>query len=137
MQNYSKLIRPLTELYRKGVEFIWDERRQSAFEEIKTLVSSPPVLRAIDYKSDDPVVLSVDSSKEAAGFILSQLSKDRKTKQPARYGSVPMSEVESHYSQPKLELFGLYRALYNLATPLSCSQEAHCRSGCQVHQKEC
>jgi len=44
-------------------------------------------------------------------MILSQLSDDGKTKHPARYGSIPMSETESRYSQPKLELFGLYRAL--------------------------
>jgi transposase InsO family protein len=110
--NYSKLVRPLSELYRQGVEFIWDDRRQTAFTEIKNLVSSAPALRPIDYDSDDPIVLSVDSSKEAVGFILSQLLNDGKTKHPARYGSLPMSETESRYSQPKLELFGLYRALY-------------------------
>jgi len=109
--NYSKLVQPLSELYREGYDFIWDQRRQCAFEEIKSLVSSAPVLKPIDYASDNPVVLSVDSSKEAVGFILSQLLDDGKTKQPARYGSLPMSETESRYSQPKLELFGLYRAL--------------------------
>ena len=56
------------------------------------------------------MILSVDSSTEAAGMILSQLD-DNGRKRPARYGSVPMSERESRYSQPKLELFGLYRAL--------------------------
>jgi len=30
---------------------------------------------------------------------------------PAQYGSLLMSECESRYSQPKLELFGLYCAL--------------------------
>ena len=30
---------------------------------------------------------------------------------PARYGSLPINERESRYSQPKLELFGLFRAL--------------------------
>lgn len=110
--NYSKLVQPLTELYRNGYEFIWDDRRQSAFEEIKSLISSAPALHPIDYTSDNPVVLSVDSSKEAAGFILSQLADNGKTKRPARYGSIPMSLTESRYSQPKLELFGLYRALH-------------------------
>lgn len=43
-------------------------------------------------------------------MILSQLDEENK-RRPARYGSVPMSERESRYSQPKLELFGLYRAL--------------------------
>jgi len=110
--NYSKLVRPLSELFREGYEFIWDERRSSAFEEIKSLISTAPVLQPIDYSSDNPVVLSVDSSNQAAGFILSQLADDGKTKRPARYGSLPMSPTESRYSQPKLELFGLYRALH-------------------------
>ena len=43
-------------------------------------------------------------------MILSQIDDDGR-RRPARYGSVPMSEQESRYSQPKLELFGLYRAL--------------------------
>jgi hypothetical protein len=109
--NYSGIIRPLTELYRQNTIFIWDERRQDAFETIKKLIASAPALRPLDYKSDNPIVLSVDSSKEAAGMILSQLADDGKTKHPARYGSLPMNEVESRYSQPKLELYGLYRAL--------------------------
>jgi hypothetical protein len=45
--------------------------------------------------SDNPVVLSVDSSKEAAGLIISQLSDDGKTKRPARYGSLPMDKPAS------------------------------------------
>jgi len=109
--NYSSLVRPLTELFRKGVEFIWNERRQAAFEEIKTLIASAPALRPIDYTTDNPVVLSVDSSRDAAGMILSQLSDDGKTKYPARYGSLPLDETASRYSQPKLELYGLFKAL--------------------------
>ena len=108
--NYSQIVRPLSELYHHDKEFIWDQRRQDAFDEIKRLVTSAPALRPIDYTSDNPVILSVDSSQEAAGMILSQID-DQGRRRPARYGSVPMSERESRYSQPKLELFGLYRAL--------------------------
>ena len=109
--RYSEIIRPLTELYRQNTEFIWDERRQAAFNEIKSKIASAPALRPIDYTSDNPVIISVDSSKIAVGMILSQLGDDGKTKYPARYGSLPMDEPASRYSQPKLELFGLYRAL--------------------------
>ena len=109
--QYSEIIRPLTELYRKNIEFIWDERRQLAFDKMKLLIASAPALRPIDYTSENPVVISVDSSKIAVGMILSQLSEDGKTKYPARYGSLPMDEPASRYSQAKLELFGLYRAL--------------------------
>jgi hypothetical protein len=109
--NYSQVIRPLTELYRMNVDFEWNERRQNAFDEIKSLIASAPALRPINYMSDNPVVLSVDSSRDAAGMILSQILDDGKTKQPARYGSLPMGETASRYSQPKLELYGLFKAL--------------------------
>ena len=91
-------------------EFIWNDRRQAAFDEIKRLITTAPALHPIDYLSDNPVILSVNSSQEAAGIILSQID-DNGHRCPARYGSIPMSERESRYSQPKLELFGLYRAL--------------------------
>ena len=110
IKGYSALVRPLTELYHIGKEFVWTPRRQEAFDTMKRLVSSAPALHPIDYESDNPVILSVDSSCIAAGMILSQID-DQGKRRPARYGSIPMSERESRYSQPKLELFGLYRAL--------------------------
>src|SRR6266568_1958539 len=108
--NYSKIVRPLTELYHKDKEFIWGKAQEEAFATIKKYITEAPALHPIDYKSDNPVILSVDSSRDAAGMILSQID-DNGRKRPARYGSIPMSERESRYSQPKLELFGLYRAL--------------------------
>ncbi|GJE97287.1 polyprotein [Phanerochaete sordida] len=110
IENYSAKARPLAELVRHDCEFVWDERRQAAFEELKRIITSPPALRPIDYESDLPVILSVDSSIIAVGFILSQLD-DHGRKRPSRYGSIPMNEREARYSQPKLELYGLFRAL--------------------------
>ncbi|KAJ8462647.1 hypothetical protein ONZ51_g10761 [Trametes cubensis] len=110
IKDFSEKVRPLRELTLQKAEFIWDDRRQSAFDELKGLVSSAPALRPIDYSSSNPVILSVDSSKYAVGFILSQIDDEGK-RRPARYGSLPMNETESNYSQPKLELYGLYRAL--------------------------
>jgi RNase H-like domain found in reverse transcriptase len=74
--NYSEQARPLTELTRKDEEFIWDTRRQQAFDSLKKLVTSAPALRPIDYTSDNPIILSVDSSIIAIGFILSQLDNE-------------------------------------------------------------
>ena len=79
------------------------------FDEIKKLVTLAPALQPIDYTLDNPVILLVDSSQDATGMILSQID-EQGCKRPARYGSVPMSKQESRYSQPKLELFGLYHA---------------------------
>ena len=110
IKDYSKLARPLTELWRKAEDFEWNERRQEAFDTLKKLVSSAPALNPIDYSSDRAVVLSVDTSLHAVGMILSQLDEQGR-KRPARYGSIPMNDRESRYSQPKLELYGLFRAL--------------------------
>lgn len=110
IQGYSKIARPLTELCRKESEFIWDERRQEAFEHLKELVTSAPALRPIDYKCGRTVILAVDTSYIAVGYVLYQLDETGK-RRPARYGSLPMNEREARYSQAKLELYGLYRAL--------------------------
>ena len=110
IENYSVKTRPLTELIRRDIEFEWNERRQAAFDQLKQAITTPPALRAIDYQSESPVILSVDSSYIAVGFILSQLDEQGR-RHPARYGSLPMNEREARYSQPKLELYGLYRAL--------------------------
>ena len=110
IKNYSELVKPLTMLYHIKQEWVWGPEQQHAFDEIKRLVTTAPVLRPIDYKSDHPLILSVDSSKYATGMILSQLD-EKGVRHPARFGSIPMSEREARYSQPKLELFGLFKAL--------------------------
>jgi hypothetical protein len=110
IKNYSTLAQPISELWRQKVEFIWDERRQEAFASLKKIVASAPALRPIDYQSDQPVILAVDTSYIAMGMVL--LQEDEKgNRRPSRYGSIPMNDRERRYSQPKLELYGLYRAL--------------------------
>lgn len=112
--GYSKLVKPLSQLYHKGAEFIWTEECQKTFDQLKDYIKSAEAIRPIDYNSEDPVIVSVDSSHIATGMILSQeiLDSTGKLKKiPSRYGSLPMPECAIRYSQPKLELFGLYRAL--------------------------
>lgn len=110
VKGYSEIIRPLTELMRKDEPFEWNSRRQEAFQQMKDRVTSSPALRPIDYKSDNIVILSVDTSYIAVGFHLAQLD-DQGKRRVTRYGSLPMNEREARYSQAKLELFGLFRAL--------------------------
>lgn len=110
IKDYSAKARPLTELVRKNTDFVWNDVRETAFRTLKKAVTSTPALQPIDYEAIRPVVLSVDSSFIAVGFILSQRDTNGK-KSPARYGSIPMNEREARYSQPKLELYGLFRAL--------------------------
>jgi hypothetical protein len=110
IRDYSRRARPIVKLTRKDAPLDWLHEQQEAFDDLKKCITEAPVLKPIDYKCGRMIILSVDTSYIAVGFILSQVGEDGKV-HPARYGSIPMNEREARYSQPKLELYGLYRAL--------------------------
>lgn len=110
IKDYSLHARPLTELVRKGVPFEWNERRQEAMDTLKDAIINSPALIPIDYSSLRSVILAVDTSVIAIGYIIYQEDIQEK-RRPVRFGSLPINERESRYSQAKLELYGLYRTL--------------------------
>ena len=77
---------------------------------MKQLVANTPVLQPINYTSSNSVILSVDTSKIAVDFILSQVD-DEERKRSTRYDLISMNEREANYSQSKLELYDLFCAL--------------------------
>jgi transposase InsO family protein len=109
IKNYAKISRPLNDLLCKDVDWDWAASQETAMEELKELVSSAPCLVPIDYTSEREVIFAVDSSFIGVGYVLMQLDK-KGARRPARYGSLTYNERESRYSQPKSELFGLFRA---------------------------
>ena len=77
---------------------------------LKAAILESPALQPIDYESDRPVILAVDSCANGVGYILFQIGESGK-RYPSRFGSITFNDCESHYSQAKLELYGLFRAL--------------------------
>lgn len=110
VKEYTLKIRPLTYLTRKGVHFDFGEEAMASMKEVQEAIKNCPGLRPIDYESELPVILGVDSSYIGFGYVLSQIGKDGK-RYPNRFGSGTWNVRESHYSQSKVELFGLYRSL--------------------------
>lgn len=110
IRDFAKIVRPLVLLTRKDVEFGFGEEEEEAMNIIKNAIIQSPALRPIDYASGRTVVLAVDSSNIAVGFALFQIGDDRK-RYPNRFGSITWNDRESRYSQAKLELYGLFRAL--------------------------
>lgn len=43
-KNFAKVAKPLTDLTRKSVEFVWDEACAEAFTAMKALLTTAPVL---------------------------------------------------------------------------------------------
>lgn len=110
IQDYSRIAKPLVDLTRKKTEFHWGPAQQEAFLRLKELVTNAPALRPIDFTSNKPVYLSVDTSRDGIGYILSQ-EDEQGRRAPAKYGSLPVNSPQSNYGQSKLELYGLYRSL--------------------------
>ena len=115
IKNFAHRAHHLVKLTRKDVPWEFGKDQLDAMKDLKEALLSSPALRPIDYKSDAPVILSVDTSSIAIGLMLAQCDpEDTKRRYVARFGSITLNDRESRYSQPKLELYGLYRALRSL-----------------------
>jgi hypothetical protein len=110
IRDFSRIARPLVNLTRKDAPFIFGPEQREAMQTLKDSILESPALRRIDYDSEREVILAVDTSNIAVGFILLQIGEDGK-RYPNRFGSIALNDVERRYSQAKLELFGLFRAL--------------------------
>ena len=68
--NYSHVARPLLDLTKKATPWIWTEAQTKAFETLKTLMCSKPVLTQPQY--DKPFVVHTDALAYGVGAILLQ-----------------------------------------------------------------
>jgi hypothetical protein len=110
--NFAKRANALVNLMRKGVPFQFGPKEIAGQEDLKKALIDSPALRPIDYSSDSPVILAVDTSAIAVGFYLCQADpKNPCRRYFTRFGSIPLNDRERRFSQPKLELYGLFRAL--------------------------
>ncbi len=110
VKNFAKRAKPLILLTKKDIEFVWGQEQKDAMEDLKQAIVTAPCLHPIDYHCDRWVILAVDSSHIATSFILFQLGADGK-QYPSCFGSITWNDQESRYSQAKIEIYGLWRAL--------------------------
>jgi len=102
----------LNDLLRSDIPFEWGPAQETSIQKLKDALISCPAIRLLDYTSDMPVILGVDTSWKAVGFWICQEDLENKKKcYFARFGSITLSDHETRYSQPKRKLFGLFRAL--------------------------
>jgi hypothetical protein len=112
IRNFAHRAHHLVKLTRKGAEWEFGQKQLDAMADLKDALLKSPALRPISYTSSAPVILAVDTSFIAIGHILSQCDPDNaKLRYVAKFGSITLNQSESKFSQPKLELYGLYRSL--------------------------
>lgn len=73
-RNFLTVVAPLTDLLKGKVKFIWSPSCEAAFENVKSLLCSEPVLRAASF--DKSFTLHVDASNVGAVAFLQQRDDD-------------------------------------------------------------
>ena len=113
IKDFSKISKPIREVI-TGLEnqskrttkktlIEWTEAANSAFETLKELCTSTPILAYPDYQL--PFVLHTDSSSEGLGAVLYQ--KQEGKLRVIAYASKSVSKTEANYPAHKLEFLAM------------------------------
>ena len=117
--DFSRIASPLTFLTRKGVPFKWSDEQQTAFNQLKTLLTSEPILTIFDPNRD--IILQTDGSKVGIGAILMQPDDSGKNRVVA-YFSRHLNQHEANYTTSEIECLAVVDAVEHFHSYLHCSQ---------------
>jgi len=106
--NFSTIAEPLTALLKKGKSFHWSPECNSAFEKIRLILLSSPVLRAPDFQK--PFKLFVDASDVGVGAVLLQEDPSG-VDHPVCYYSKKLDCHQRNYSTSEKETLALLLSL--------------------------
>lgn len=95
IRNYSLVAPPLTRLTSTKLPFHWTPEAEAAFNKLKTLFTTTPVLIQADPTL--PFVVEMDASDVGVGAVLSQRSGPSAKLQPCAFFSRRLSPAERNY----------------------------------------
>ena len=107
-RNFSTVVAPLTDLLKGKAKFVWSYACKKAFEQVKVLLCSAPILAAPRF--DTPFKLYVDASHVGAGSVLMQVD-DLGIDKPVSYFSKKFNSCQLNYSVIEKEALALILAL--------------------------
>ena len=106
--NFSLVTSPLTNLLKKNVKYEWTPTCQAAFQQVKAMLSSYPILMAPDFHK--PFLLMVDASDNGAGAVLMQ-QDEKGIEHPVSYFSRKYDVHQKKCSTIEKEALALLLAL--------------------------
>lgn len=103
VERFAELARPLHALTEKNRRFEWTVQCQAAFDSLKTLLTSPPILAMPN--DSDQFILDTDASNWAIGAVLSQ--RQDGVERVIAYASRKLSRSEANYCVTRRELLAI------------------------------
>jgi len=107
-KNFADVAYPLTDLLGKSKKFMWTDLCQKAFDDVKAILTSRPVLTAPDYHKQ--FILSVDASDVGIGAVLAQ-NDGHEMLRPVSYFSKKLLKYQKNYSTVEKECLAIVTAL--------------------------
>ena len=99
--GYASIVAPLHRLTSTKVVFIWATECQEAFDKLKEIITSYPILRIPDFNK--PFILHCDASFVALGCTLAQIDEESNLEYACGYFSKLLKDYERNYTIPELE----------------------------------
>ncbi|KAJ8038848.1 hypothetical protein HOLleu_16398 [Holothuria leucospilota] len=99
----QSVLKPIHQLARKHKKFVWNEEHEIAFEQIRSMMTKPPILHLP--RSTGTFNLYSDTSRIATGSYLTQTVEDKEY--IVGYYSKVLPPACQNYSVTELEMFGL------------------------------
>lgn len=101
--NMAEILSPITQLTKKSVPFYWSPACEEAFEQLKSIMASPPVLAYPN--NEDPYVLDTDASGVSVAAALYQLQNGRE--KPISFASLTLTPSQRKYCTTRQELLAV------------------------------
>jgi len=108
IKDFARVARPMNMLTRKDEKWQWGDEQQKAFDELKKVFTSKPVLAAPDL--DKEFRVEADASNYTTGGVLSMKCLDEKWR-PVTFISKSLSDTERNYEIHDKEMLVVVRCL--------------------------
>ena len=105
--QFAAIARPLHALVGKGGKFTWSEEAQKSFDQLKSMLTSPPIL-AMPTDSGE-FILDTDAANETIGAVLSQIQDGQE--RVIAYASRRLDRREMNYCVTRKELLAVVHFL--------------------------
>ena len=101
LPNLASIMEPLYQLLRKEVGWEWNSQCQKAFDTVKVMLASPPVLAHYDVTL--PIKTASNASAYGLGAVLSHVTEEGE--RPVGFISRSLTPSEKNYSQIEKEAY--------------------------------